>query len=229
MANGFYRMTARNGFAVRDILVEGRQNADTEVLLGLIHAERGDPIFAFNPATVRESLEKESWIAQARVERRLPGVIFVSIVERKPFALWQSQNKVKLIDADGIVISDVKREVARFSNLPLVVGAGAEKKAASLLDLMAAEPVVMERMVAAMYVGDRRWDLRLKNNITVRMPEEDLSVALRRLAEAQEKDALLDKPLDTIDLREPGRIVIRTRPDAEAQDYKVSYQPDKAI
>ena len=34
MANSFYRMTARNGFAVKDILVEGRQNADAEILLG---------------------------------------------------------------------------------------------------------------------------------------------------------------------------------------------------
>jgi cell division protein FtsQ len=229
VANGFYRMTARNGFAVKDILVEGRQNADTEVLLGLIHAERGDPIFAFNPTAVRESLEREPWIAQARVERRLPGVIFVSIVERKPFALWQNQNKVKLIDADGVVISDVKKEVARFSSLPLVVGDGAEKKAAGLLDLMKAEPLVLDRMIAAMYVGDRRWDLRLKNSITVRLPEEDMAVALRRLGEAQEKDGLLDKALDTIDLREASRIIIRVKPDAAAEEYKVSYQPEKAI
>lgn len=229
ISSSFFAMTARNGFAVHDILVEGRQNADADVLLGLIHAERGDPIFAFNPANVREALEKESWIASARVERRLPGIIFVAITERKPFALWQNKNKVRLIDADGFVISDVKKEIARFSRLPLVVGEGAEKKASSLLELMQAEPAVLERMVAAMYVGDRRWDLRLKNNITVRLPEDDQAVALSRLADAQEKDKLLDQSLDTIDLREPNRIVIRTKPDAEAQDYKVSYQPDKAI
>lgn len=228
VAYKFYQMTARNGFSVRDILVEGRENADADVLLGLIHADRGDPIFAFDPSTARAALEKESWIEKARVERRLPGIIFVSIVERKPFALWQNQGKVRLIDAGGVVITDVAKEVARFRQLPLVVGDGAAKEAAALLDLMQAEPLVMDRLEAATYIGDRRWDLMLKNKVTVRLPETDLPLALRRLAEAQEKDGLLDKDLNTIDLREPSRMIIRTKP-GTVQDYKVSYKPEKAI
>jgi cell division protein FtsQ len=225
----FYKTSAQDGFAVRDILVEGRKNADRDVLLGLIGAQRGDPIFAFDPGKARAALEKETWIESARVERRLPGVIYVSIRERTPFALWQSQKKLRLIDPQGIVITDVAKDMARFRNLPLVVGEGAPKEAFALLDLMKAEPAVMQRLEAAMYVGDRRWDLKLKNNITVRLPEDDLALALRRLGEAQEKDALLDKDMDTIDLREPRRMVIRTKPNAEALDYKANYQPDKAI
>lgn len=226
---GFYDISAHHGFAVRDILVEGRVNSDPDVLLGLVSAGRGDPIFAFDPDLARQSLEKETWIQSARVERRLPGIIYVSIVERTPFALWQHQKKLRLIDPQGVVITDVAKDMARFAALPLVVGDGAPQEASALFSLMRAEPVLMERLDAAIYVGDRRWDLKLKGNIIVRLPENDLALALHRLARAQEKDALLDKPLDTIDLREANRMVIRTRPDEAAHDLKVSYQPEKAI
>lgn len=227
--DSFYMASAHNGFAVREVLVEGRRNADPDVLLGLVGAGRGDPIFAFDPAVARKSLEKETWIETARVERRMPDIIYVSIKERTPFALWQNQGKVRLIDASGVVITDVVKDVARFRDLPLVVGDGAAPAASGLLDLMKAEPEVMKRVEAAAYVGGRRWDLKLKNNIMVRLPETDLALALRRLGEAQEKDALLDKETESIDLREAGRIIIRTKPGVAAEDYKVSYKTDKAI
>ncbi|HEY8189583.1 MAG TPA: cell division protein FtsQ/DivIB [Micavibrio sp.] len=228
LTRSFQDMTASHGFAVQNVLVEGRKNADPNVLMGLLGVGRGDPIFSFDLAKAQKDLEKVAWIEQARVERRLPDTVYVSIRERRPFALWQNQGKLRLIDEKGIVITDVAKEMARFRSLPLVVGDGAPEQAFSLFSLMNAEPSIMERLEASIYVGDRRWDLKLKNNIAVRLPEDDLPLALRRLAEAQERDGLLDKDIESIDLREQGRIVVRTKPGA-VQDYKASYKTGSAI
>lgn len=228
LAEKFHVISAEKGFFVRDVLVEGRHYADPAVILGLLDVDRGDPVFAFDPVRARALLEQEAWIKSARVERRLPGVIYVSITERTPFALWQNQGKVQLIDPQGVVITDVKAQMARFQSLPLVVGEGAGTKAAGLLDLMKVEPLIMDRLEAATYVGERRWDLKLKTGTAVRLPEDDLGLALRRLAEAQETDRLMDKDLESIDLRESGRIIVKTKPGA-VQDYKVSFTPEKAI
>ena len=228
MSEKFYEVSSDHGFYVRDVLVEGRKNADPAVLLGLLNVDRGDPIFAFNPVSARDMLEKESWIRSARVERRLPGLIYVSILERDPFALWQHKGKVSLIDQQGVVITDVKAEMAKFASLPLVVGEGAAKAADSLLTLMQAEPEIMNRLEAATYVGERRWDIKLKRDIFVRLPEKDMALALRRLAEAQETDGLLDKDLESVDLREESRIIVKTRP-GMVQDYKASFKTGSAI
>lgn len=228
MTESFYQISADRGFIVRDVLVEGRKNADPQVLLGLLDVDRGDPIFAFNPAKAREGLQQVSWIETVRVERRLPGLIYVSITERQPFALWQNQGKLRLIDPKGIVITDVAQDMARFRDLPLVVGDGAQKAAHNLFILLQAEPLLIERVEAAMYVGERRWDLKMKNNVVVRLPEDDLSLALHRLAEAHETDLLLDKEMESLDLREQGRIVVRTRPGA-VQEYKASFKTGSAI
>lgn len=228
LQNSFFEITANHGFIVHDVLVEGRKNADPQVLLGLLNVDRGDPIFAFDPRAAQAQLQMESWIESVRVERRLPGLVYVTLTEREPFALWQNQGKLRMIDPKGVIITDVVSEMAKFQTLPLVVGDGAQMAAFGLFNLMRAEPALMQRIEAATYVGERRWDLKLKNNIAVRLPENDLALALRRLAEAQESDLLLDKDLESIDLREEGRLVVRTRPGA-VQDYQASYKPGSAI
>lgn len=228
MQESFYEISASHGFIVHDVLVEGRVNADPQVLLGLLNVDRGDPIFAFDPRAAQAQLQMESWIESVRVERRLPGLVYVTLKEREPFALWQNHGKLRLIDPRGVVITDVVSDMARFQSLPLVVGDGAQMAAYGLFNLLRAEPELMKRVEAATYVGGRRWDLKLKNDIAVRLPETDLALALRRLAEAQELDLLLDKELESVDLREEGRLVVRTKPGA-VQDYQASYKPGSAI
>lgn len=226
--NAFHLASAAHGFAVSDVLVEGRKNADRDVLLGLLGVERGDAILAFDPDAARKKLEQVAWIESARVERRLPGVVYVSITERVPFALWQNQGKLRLVDAKGVMITDVAKEMARFDSLPLIVGDGAPEKAPALFDLINAEPQIIERLGAAIYVGGRRWDLRLKTGAEIKLPEGDVALALRRLADAQERDGLLGKDVQAIDLREGGRIIVQTKPGA-VQEYKASFKAGSAI
>ena len=57
-------------------------------------------------------------------------------------------------------VSDLPAKIA--GQVPLVVGDGAPKAAAVLLDLLASMPELQNRMVAAVRVGDRRWNLRMR-------------------------------------------------------------------
>jgi cell division protein FtsQ len=135
---------------------------------------------------------------------------------------------VRLIDSNGVAITDDARAMARFAHLPLVVGEGAQNAARGLVMMLAAEPEIMKRIEAAIFVGGRRWDLKMKNNVTVRLPEADMGLSLRRLAEAQGADKLLEQDLESIDLREAGRLIVRTRP-GMVQDYQASFKQGSAI
>jgi cell division protein FtsQ len=214
-----YKISAAHGFAIRNVLVQGRVNSDTDVLRGLINVTPGDPILAFDPNSARESLERISWVKTARVERRLPDTVFIRLTERKPLALWQNQGKLRLIDEDGVTLTDAGLQ--KFSSLPLVVGEGAPAHASEFLRLLAADQALAAKVEAATWVGGRRWDMTLKGGITVQLPPVDAGVALRRLTTAQAEEALLDKDITVIDLREPDRMTVRTRPGA-VKEYKAS-------
>ncbi|MCB9982477.1 MAG: FtsQ-type POTRA domain-containing protein [Rhodospirillales bacterium] len=213
------------GFAVTDILVEGREYTDPHVLLAIVNIRKGDPLFAFNPRQAQELISQISWVNKAQVERRWPGTIYIGLEERQPLALWQSDKHLKLLDSKGKIIAT--SDLQRFADLVLVMGRGAPAAAPELIGNLKAEEKIYPRVETAKWIGERRWDLKLKNGMEIKLPERDASLALRRLAEAQGYDGLLDKDLLSIDMREPDRITIRTKPGA-VQEYKTDLKIEAA-
>jgi len=204
--------TASLGLRVRDIVIEGRQKTPDALLRAALGVDRGDPILTFSLADARARLETINWVQSATVERLLPGTILVRLTERSPFAVWQHDGKFALIDRDGNTVTD--SDVSTFAGqLPLVVGLGAPKAAAPLIDALAAQPALQGRVVAAVRVGERRWNLRMNNGTDVLLPEGAEVQALAKLVELQASHALLDRPLQAVDLRLPDRLVVRPLPD----------------
>jgi cell division protein FtsQ len=215
--------SSRLGLRVSNIVIEGRSKTPEPLLRAALGLHAGDPILAFSVAAARARLETINWVQTATVERRLPGTVLIRLTERRPFAVWQHEGKFELIDRDGNMVAD--SDVATFANqLPLVVGTGAPHAAAALLDALAAQPDLLSRMVAAVRVGDRRWNLHMKNNADVLLPEGAEVPALAKLAELQSQHALLDRPLQTIDLRLPDRLVLRPQPEKPVE--KAGDRPD---
>src|SRR5207244_13171947 len=122
-ADGFVGMTAAVGLVVTDIEVEGRQTTDGATVMAALAAARGTPILSVSPNRAKEQLEKLPWVRSATIERRLPGTLFVRLVERRPLAVWQHGGKQELIDRDGEVIAVA--DLGPFARLPTLVGEGA--------------------------------------------------------------------------------------------------------
>lgn len=214
--------TADKGFTVSNILVEGRHYTDPDAVLAILNIKKGDPVFSFDPAPAQDMLNKLSWVKEARVQRRLPDTIYVELTERKPMALWQHEGKVKVIDEEGAVLTSDKLE--RFRDLLIVTGENAPEQAHVVIEALEFEPDIAKRAESAAFISDRRWDLMLVGGIRVKLPEEEIGFALRRLAGAHDESGLLDKDIKSIDLREDERIIVQTRPGA-VQDYRATFEP----
>ena len=201
---------------VQDIVVEGRAMTPECLLDAALSVHPGDPMLGFSLAAARARIETLSWVQSATVERRLPGTIVVSLVERRPFAVWQNNGKFVLIDRAGQVVAeqDPAKDAEAFRVLPLFVGAGSPAHAAELLDLLAGQPALKSRVVAAIRVGERRWNLRLNTGADVMLPEGAAAAAIQRLMDMEAQASLLDRPLRVLDMRLPDRLVVR--PQAEA-------------
>jgi cell division protein FtsQ len=95
----------------------------------------------------------------------------------------------------------------------MVVGEGAASHAAELLDMLANEPDLAARVTAAIRVGDRRWNLRIDNAIDVLLPADEPARAWAQLARLDRSSALLQRDVQTIDIRLPDRVVLRVSPE----------------
>ena len=207
--------SADAGLALREVLVQGRGRTTQDELMAALGLELGAPILGLDPNELRARLEALPWIALATVERRLPDTLFIAVEEREPLALWQRDGEIVLIDSAGTVIADPAVEL--FAHLPMVVGDGANDHAASLIEMLDQAPDLASRVKAAVWVGARRWNVRLDNGVDVRLPEENGAAAWIELAGLQREHGLIDRDLTAIDLRQPDRLIVRLTPEAAAR------------
>lgn len=217
-------VSAKFGFRVEQVDVIGRDQTDPKALLAAAGLKRGDPILMFSPEAARQRIEGLPWVASAAVERRLPDTVAITIIERRPIALWQHNEKISLIDSAGANLGTVAIETA--PPLPLVVGGDAPSHASELLGLLAEHPDIEKRVQASSWIGSRRWDLKLDNGIEVRLPEVGVAEALRQLAEAEASSRLLERDVAAIDLRLAGKMVVRL---AHEASQPVKTKPQQGI
>lgn len=67
-----------------------------------------------------------------------------------------------------------------------------------------------QRVVAAVWVSERRWNLRLEGGVEVRLPELGAEEAWSQLADLERQQGLLERDVAMIDMRLPDRLVLRS-------------------
>lgn len=206
------------GMTVQDISVEGRHLVSKEAVMAALDVHAGQSMLGFDPRLARQRLESIEWVESAIVERRLPDTIYVKLKERAAVALWQRDSDFVLIDRQGRVVRTVDPDY--YGYLPLIAGTGAPGQITALSLLLQEVPEIGRRVRAAVWVGERRWNLTLDNMVQVMLPEEDAAAALKILAELDAKQQLLSRDVALIDLRLPDRMVVRLANPPEAPTAK---------
>jgi cell division protein FtsQ len=203
---------ARAGFPIATVAITGEKHLSREeILAGAGVTPRASLLF-FDVADARARLLTNPWIADATVQKLLPDRLVISISERAAFALWQKAGRVGVIADDGTVLEPAV--LAQYVDLPLVVGTGADMRAGEFLALLDRRPELRANVRASILIAERRWNLRLKNGVDVRLPEFDVERALDQLVSLERELKLSDRDITAIDLRLADRITVRLSDEA---------------
>jgi cell division protein FtsQ len=200
------------GFRITAVAINGRKQLTQDEVLAIGGVNGRSSLLFLDAATVRDKLKANPWIGEATVQKFFPGQLQIDIVERTAFALWQQDGRLSVIADDGAVLEPYVSR--RFTGLPLVVGKGAETRARDFLALVDRYPQVRAVMKAAVFVGERRWNLRLKDGLDVRLPENDVGNALATLTRLDKEERLFSRDIVAVDMRLPDRLTVRLSEDA---------------
>lgn len=208
---------ARAGLVLDAIEIVGLKRTSRPEMIAALGVATGDPMLGVDIAAVRSRAEALPWVREAAIARRLPGSLSVTVQERVPYALWQLNGTLWLMDEGGTRIT--KRNLQRFSGLPLVVGEGAGAEAAALFAMLAGEPGLEEQVRAAVRVGNRRWNLEFRNGVRLMLPEVGAGYGPRdawaRFADLQRRYGLLEREVTTLDMRLDDRLVLKVTPEGK--------------
>jgi cell division protein FtsQ len=158
----------------------------------------GDSIFTADPQQARANLRKLDWIRDAQISVRYPDTILVHVVEKEPFALWQSDRGLYAVDRGGHPIAQVA--ASQFKHLPLFFG-GEPDGASGLVRAIYAHHAVAARVKAMQRVSSRRWNLILDDGVLVKLPEDSWQTELAALERLIVEDGVLERDISEIDLR----------------------------
>jgi cell division protein FtsQ len=200
------------GFRIASVTINGRKQLSQDEVLAIGGVTGRRSLLFLSAAEVRDRLKANPWIADATVLKLYPDRLSIDITERAAFALWQDERHVAVIADDGAVLEPFV--AGHLTSLPLVVGKGAETHARDFLNVMAGYPHIRDGVKAIVFVGERRWNLRLASGIDVRLPETDVRAALDRLVKLDQDDQLLSRDIVAVDLRLPGRVTVRLSDEA---------------
>ena len=193
------------GFGIKDVRIAGA--AETSEIAILEKLDMARSLISFDVRDAQEQLAALPWVESVSVRKFYPGTLSIELVERKPFALWQHDGAVSVIDKSGTEI--VSLDDSRFAKLPCIVGGGANQTAQAFLADLFSQPTIAEEMRAAVLVGGRRWDLHLDNAVTVKLPEKGVREALAQLVKLERERQLLARDVVVVDLRLPDRVTVR--------------------
>ena len=203
------------GLVVQEIRVKGVYRVERGEIEAVLGFAAGDLLFDSNIAAARKNIESLPWVKRASISRQLPNRVLIEVQERKPFALWQHKSAVWLIDRAGVRITPDGLE--QFSDLPYLVGLGAPRAAAEIIDLLHTEPDIAKRVDALIRVGDRRWDIEFDTGARLRLPEVGADYGPRaawsRFATIQRDHGLLSREVASFDMRFPDRLIMQATPD----------------
>jgi cell division protein FtsQ len=200
------------GFRITTVAINGRKQLSQDEVLAIGGVNGRSSLLFLDAATVRDRLKANSWIADATILKLYPGQLQIDIVERSAFALWQQDGRLSVIADDGAVLEPYVSR--RFVSLPLVVGKGADVRARDFLALLDRYPQVRSATKAAIFVGERRWNLRLKDGLDIRLPENDVGNALATLSKLDKEERLFSRDIVAVDMRLPDRLVVQLSDDA---------------
>jgi cell division protein FtsQ len=195
------------GFGVYEMRITGNRRVPTSTIFAALGLKPGQSIFFVNLPAARARIMALDWIASADVVRRYPDTVTVTVVEKRPFALWQTppdangESKVAVVERSGGIITTVGIE--NFSKLPKLLGAGAPQAAPELIDAVMDHRAVSARIAAYERVSGRRWNLILNDGVTVKLPENDWAKELDTLEHLIVDNGILERDVTEIDLRSP--------------------------
>jgi len=203
------------GFRIASIALSGERHVSREEILSTAGVTGTTSLLFFDVDAARDRLKTNPWIADATVLKLYPDRLQIGIKEREAFALWQQAGRVSVVAGDGTVLEPYVNP--RLLRLPLVVGVGAAARAKEILALLERYPDLRDQVRASVLIAERRWNLRLRNGLDIRLPETAVEQALATLVALDRDKKLLSRDIVAVDLRLPDRVTVQLSDTAAAQ------------
>ena len=157
------------------------------------------------------------------------NIIYIQVQPREPAIYWLNTNGLELLDSDGVSMGIVESGRPNL-DLPLIAGAGASIAIDEAFFIYSISNSFSDEILGLVRIGERRWDIILKNGRKIMLPADELTKVYKNLIMENKVKKLLSVNFSLLDLRNPNRMMIRRQKDAkEAVEIKLRRLEEEKI
>jgi cell division protein FtsQ len=161
-------------------------------------------IFFLKKENIKNILNKYNEIETFEIKKEYPNTIEVKIKKIEFIGITKKNDQKFLIGSNGKIISYKSNESKKL-NLPYVYGENFNENFIVFFNLVKKSKLSHKIIKSYYYFPSNRWDLKIKNDVIIKLPNKNLTQALEIIPKLINKNNFNSK---IIDLRIEDQIII---------------------
>jgi len=194
--------------SIRKILVNGAQDSLRKEIITLVEDAANKGFSALKAQTLREKIEEIKKVKKAFVKLSTDGIVIVNVIERKEAIVFFNNDLYEVLDSNGVILT-INQNYEGLSSFPLLVGKNGSKNIPELIALVNEIGSYESEVLYYEWVGERRWDIHMKNDLVFKLPENNLSKGLEVMRMFLNETNRPLKPIVSVDLRNIDKPIIK--------------------
>ena len=196
-----------NTFNITDIEITELNHINNDILLERKLTEdlnylKNQNIFLINQNQLKTILSKNEWLSNFSIKKEYPSKLVINYEKTKPIANIVIDNEKFLIGSNyKLIKSDFKNP-----DLPNIFGKPKLKEFKRIIDLINISRIKINNISDFYYFKSNRWNLKLKNDILIKLPEEKVVNSLNLAWKILKSEKILLK--NNINLSVKNQIIV---------------------
>jgi len=186
---------------IKDINIVGLDIKDKEVLLKKIKNFNTKNIFSTSKSDLINEIEANSLVEEYFIFKRYPSSIDINIKKTKFLAKINQEGKIFYLGSNGKFT-----KANLFNNqLPFIFGNPEVIDFFNIKKIIDKSKISYSEIKNFYFFPSKRWDLELRNNTVIKLPNDDIHLALNQALEFLNNENLKNK---IIDVRIKNQIIL---------------------
>jgi cell division septal protein FtsQ len=204
--NVIQNISEKYNYQLKNVEINSLQRINKFEVNNIINQYYSQSIFLLPLEEISNSINQLSWTKDVNLSTNFIDKLNVEIFEYEPIGLLFYNNQLFYFSKDGKIIDKFREEINE--SLIIFYGNQASKEAYNLLNIISKTETV-NMIKEAYYINERRWDIKLHNNILVNLSEINIEESLKNYIKLIKKFNYSDiATIKSIDLRDNEKAII---------------------
>lgn len=195
-------------YVLSEITITGLNYINEEEILKFFNLYKDKSIFLIPIGDIMIKINENNWIKSINIRSNYNNKIIVNVEEHEPLGVYFSGYHNVLFSKDLKILEILIDNDHRFSKLVIFEGENSMNESKILFDLLS--PDFINIIKIAKFINNRRWNLKLDNNILLKLPEKNIEEAInnyKKIFMNFSNNELND--IESIDLRMKQKAILR--------------------